>query len=76
MIEVTVVSSKSPQLVAMPMPWVRCMHGSPRRSSPWSAMSSWMSAALWKCSMAAAGASASVKVPPTAWQASMQIKGL
>ena len=34
MIEVTVVSSKSPQLVAMPMLWVRCMHGSPRRSSP------------------------------------------
>ena len=42
---------------------VRCMHGSPRRNSASSAMSSWISAAVWKCSMAAAALVASFMSP-------------
>ena len=67
--------AKSPMLMASPMPSVRCRHGSPRRSSASSAMSSWMSAAVWKCSIAAAADVARVMSPPTARQAAKQMSG-
>ena len=49
--------------------------GLPRRSCPLSAISSWMSAPDWKCSIAAAALRALSKLPPTAVAASMQISG-
>ena len=55
-------------LMATPVPSVTYVQGSPRRSSDLSAMSSWMSAALWKYSMAAAVESAAAGSPPTASQ--------
>ena len=68
-------NAKSPMLMASPMPSVRCKQGSPRRSSASSAMSSWMSAAVWKCSMAAAALVARAMSPPTARQAAKQMSG-
>ena len=62
-------------LMATPVPSVTYVHGSPRRSSDLSAMSSWMSAALWKYSMAAAVESAVSGAPPTASQPSSASAG-
>ena len=72
---VTMVSARSPQLMARPVPSVRCIQGLPRRSCPLSAMSSWISAPDWKCSIAAAALRALSKLPPTAVAASIQISG-
>ena len=62
--------------MATPVPSVTYTHGSPRRSSLLSAMSSWMSAADWKYSMAHATESASCARPPTASAPSRQSAGL